>query len=374
LGRITPLQVYMLFSQFLFSTTIGFYISPIVKEASFSVWISLILGSVIGLFITYLSIRLSMRRPDRSLGQYGHEILGKWFHYPIIIFIILMKMFSAAFLLRQLLDFVIQNFLQGTPDWAVASLFGLVIAVGIRSGPVTLFRSAQGLFFFSILAAFLFPLFAAQEINMDMSIAFVTNLNLTNTWNGGILIAGSFAEMAMIVFIFPYCGQQNKVMKALVWAVVTSIIVTLANLITCIMLFGPDLTANMTYPTLELIRYIRAGAFLENLDPLLIVFWVYTIFIKIGMLLLVAVLALTHTFGLKDHKPFSSLMAATMVILSLYMFKSVGVLEYITIHSEASIFMFTCSLFSLYLLIDWLRFGRKEKPSDPLEKAPINGS
>jgi spore germination protein KB len=374
LGRITPLQVYMLFSQFLFSTMIGFYISPLVKESSFSVWISLILGSVIGLFITYLSFRLSMRRPDRSLGQYGHEILGKWVHYPVIAFIIFMKMFSAAFLLRQLLDFVIQNFLQGTPDWAVASLFGLVIAVGIRSGPVTLFRSAQGLFFFSILAAFLFPLFAAQEINMDISIAFVTNLSLTNTWNGGILIAGSFAEMAMIVFIFPYCGQQNKVMKALVWAVITSIIVTLANLITCIMLFGPDLTANMTYPTLELIRYIRAGAFLENLDPLLIVFWVYTIFIKIGMLLLVAVLALTHTFGLKDHKPFSSLMAATMVILSLYMFKSVGVLEYITIHSEATMFMVTCSLFSLYLLIDWLRFGRKEKPSDPLEKTPINGS
>jgi spore germination protein KB len=349
----------MFFSQFLFSTMIGFFISPVVRYAKFNVWVSVILGSILGLFIAYLSYRLCLKRPNQSFGQYGHEILTKWIHYPLIAFVIFVNLFSAAFILRQLVDFIVQIYLPGTPDWAISTLFGVCVARAVRAGPVTFFRSAQGLFFFSIITVVAFPLFVSKEINFDMAIALVTNYNFPGIWNGTMIVTALFGEMAFIVYIFPHLMHQEKTMKSLGWAAVTAAIVTMVSLLSAILLFGPELAANLTYPTLELIRYIRAGTFLENLDPLLIVFWLFSMFLKIGMFLLISVLGLTHSFGLKDHKPFSYLMAAIMVGLSIYMFKSTTKLEEITDHGETAFLLFSDTIPILYLLVDWLRSQRR---------------
>jgi spore germination protein KB len=360
LNRITQLQVYMFFSQFLFSTTIGFFVSPLVKNASYMSWVSVLTGSALGLGIAYLAYRLGLRRPDRSLGQYGPEILGKWIHYPLFAFVIFINLFSAAYILRQLIDFIVQIYLPETPDWAAASLFGVCVARAVHSGPVTLFRSAQGLFFFSIASVITFPLFVIPEINKDMVIAMFTNADPPGIWNGTMIVMALFAEMAFIVYLFPYIIKTEKTMKSLVWATVTAVIVTLADLIPTILLFGPELTANLTYPTLELIRYIRAGAFLENLDPLLIVFWLYSMFLKISLFVMVATLGLTHSLGLKDFKPFAHKMAALMVGFSVYMFESTANLEEITNHSETTFLLFTSVVPLLYLLVDWLRSRRNK--------------
>ncbi|BBH22763.1 germination protein [Paenibacillus baekrokdamisoli] len=361
MGRITQLQLYMLFSQFLFSTIIGFLISALVRNAGFMVWVSVILGSVCGCTITYLAYRLSLRRSTRSFGQYGHEILGKWIHYPLITLLICANMFTAAFILRQLVDFIVQNYLPKTPDWAVAAIFGLCIVQSVRSGPVMIFRSAQGLFFFSIISVLVFPLFTAREVNVDMAVAFVTNFDLGGTWNGILIITALFGEMGFIIYFFPYFVQPEKIMRSLVWAAFTAVIITLAVIITTILLFGPELTATLASPALELVRYIRAGAFLENLDPLLIVFWLFSIFLKISLFLLVSVLGLTHTLGLKDHKPFAYLMGMTMVCLSLFMFKSAAIVERITNYSETTILLITCTVPVLYLLVDIIRSPRKKE-------------
>ncbi|MDB4866056.1 MAG: hypothetical protein JWR03_389 [Cohnella sp.] len=362
MGRITQLQVYMLFSQFIYSTLIGFFISPLVKEARYMVWVSVILGAAIGLFIAYLSYRLCIRRPDRALGQYGHEIIGRWFHYPVVAAVIFINLFASALIMRQLVDFIVLNFLPETPDWAVAALFGICIARGVRSGPVTVFRGAQGLFLLSVAAVLSFPLFITREVNTGMAVAFLTNFEPKGMWNGTVMIAGLFAEMTFIVYFFPYITKQEKMMKSLSWAAVTAVTVALANLIPTVLLFGPELTANLTYPTLEVIRYIRAGTFLENLDPLLIIFWLYSMFLKISIFLLTCVLAFTHTAGLRNHKPFSYMMAATMVVFSMYMFPSSAEVDNITTHSETAFLLLTSMVPVLYLLVDWLRSLAKRYP------------
>ncbi|GIP40496.1 germination protein BB [Paenibacillus sp. J31TS4] len=359
---ITNLQVYMLFSQILFSTTIGFFVSPLVGEAKYMVWVSVILGCLLGLLLAYAAHRLSMRRPNQLFWRYGRDILGKWVHVPLMLFVVLVNLFAAAFILRQLIDFLVQIYLPGTPDWAVAALFGLCVAQAVRAGPLTFFRSGQGLFFFSIAAALTIPLFVTSSIERDMLIAFVTNVDLPGTWNGAITIAGLIGELAYLVYFYPYLAKPGKnTMRALVWAGITASCVILANFIPTILLFGPQLTMSLTYPTLELIRYLRAGAFLENLDPLLIVFWLSSIFFKIGFFLLIAVQGLTHLLGLNDHKPFSYSMAAFMVFLSLIMLKSTAEIIEVMAHGEAAFLMFLGLIPVLYLAVDSLRSFRRNK-------------
>ncbi|WP_052476019.1 GerAB/ArcD/ProY family transporter [Cohnella kolymensis] len=119
-GRITPLQVYMFYSQFLFSSIIGFFVAPLLRNAQYMAWVSVVLGAVIGLIIGYLSYRLSMKRPNKLFWQYGHEIVGKWIHRVISLILVLVSLYAGAFVLRQLTDFMVQIYLPDTPNWAVA--------------------------------------------------------------------------------------------------------------------------------------------------------------------------------------------------------------------------------------------------------------
>ncbi|MFC5527920.1 GerAB/ArcD/ProY family transporter [Cohnella yongneupensis] len=352
---ITQFQVYTLFTQFLFSTAIGFFIGPIVRMAGFMSWISVIIGCGIGLLLGFFTYRLLLKRPDEFLGIYGKEIVGKWPHYLIVGIAILINLYMAALILRELTDFIVQIYLPGTPGWAVASLFGICIARGTRSGPVSFFRGAQGLFLFSVIAVFSFPLFSVTQIDTNKLAALLTDFQPHGIWEGAILSGALFGEMTFIIYLMPYFKHKENTFRTLMWAGLTAAIVTIANMIAVLLLFGSDLTAGLTYSTLELIRYMRVGSFLENLDPMLIVFWLFSMLLKIGLFLLIGTMLIAHVFGLKDHKPFSFGMAGAMIFLSILLFDSMADIERITNHSESAILILKASLPTLYFLIDWLR-------------------
>jgi spore germination protein KB len=367
-NKITSLQVYMFFSQFLFSTAIGLIVKPLVKQAQFSAWISIILGGLVGLVISYCAYLLCLRRPTFHFGQYGKDIMGRWIHYPLFAIVITANLFAGAIILRYLMDFIGEIYLPGTPNWIIGSLFVLCTVRAVRSGAVTLFRSAQGVFFFSIPAALILPFIAIKELNIDMAVAFITNINITGSWNGTLIIGGLFGEMAFIVYFFPSIMQPEKIMKSLGWATATVVVIMLADVISNILLFSPELTANLSSPTLERIRFIRAGSFLENLDPLFIVFWIYSMFLKLSLFLYISVTSLTHTFGRKDHKPFTYATAAFMVGLSLYAFQSTTEITEITNQGVSAHLLFIDMVPILYLLVDLLRsiINKKDAPAQQL--------
>ncbi|MET3287441.1 UNVERIFIED_CONTAM: spore germination protein KB [Brevibacillus sp. OAP136] len=363
-GQISQSQVYMLFSQYLFTTMLGFRFGPLVQDAHFAAWVPLIVGTCGGLVITYGSFRLAQRRPLQFFGNYGKDIIGRPLHYPLVFIMIFSYLFSSAYLLRELVNFIIEVFLLGTPEWAVTTIFAICISYAVRSGVGTIFRCAQGVFFISVIGIIAIPMFIGSEMNASMAHALINHFDLKGMWNASFFVLTLYGEMAFILFLFPYFAHPERTMKSLFWASVTSLLIILTNLIPALLIFGPDLTANLVYPELELIRYIRAGAFLENLDPLLIAIWLTSLFLKISLFLYVAVIALTHTFSLHDHRPLSLSMSAMMVGLTLFMVKSAPQLTHLLTHGELTFLLVTELIPLLYLIVDWgrARFKGAELP------------
>ncbi|WP_127531632.1 GerAB/ArcD/ProY family transporter [Paenibacillus kobensis] len=357
MDRVTQSQIYMLFSHFLFTTTLGFFISTLARNAHFMSWLSLIVGAAAGLMITYLSYRLAIRRPTQFLGNYGKDILG-WLHYPLMGTMIISFLISAGTVLRQLQDFIVIVYLPGTPEWAISGLFGICLAYSVRSGVGSIFRSSQGIFFLSVIGVLFVPFFVHQEIKYPMAIALVNHFDFKGIWNGAYLITALYAEMAFIPLIFPFFDNYTKTMKSLRWATITSVIIVLSNLIPAILVFGPYLAANLPYPQLELIRNIRAGSTLENLDPVLFAVWLSSLFIKVSLFIYLAVIGLTHTFSLKDHKPFSFSMTAMVVGLAIYMIRSKPELDELFKNGEFVFLLITALIPNVYLIVDWIRSSR----------------
>lgn len=358
--QVSQSQLYMLFSHFHFASTLIFVMSTLIGTAQYMAWLALILGAMGGLVITYLNYRLANKRPTQFFAHFGKDIIGKWLHYPLSLMMVIYFLFTGAYIFRGLQDFIMQIYLPGTPAWAISGLFGICLIYAVRSGVVTIFRSAQGIFYSSVLGFLLVPLFLKNEMNFSMAIALLNHFELKGLWNGTISIVALFGEMAMILILFPYFTNHGKTMRSLIWATATSVCIILANLVPMIMIFGPKLSANLIYAESELIRFIPTGSFFENLDPFLIAIWFSTVFIKICLFLYVAINLLTHTFALTDHKPFSLSMTVVMLALSTLMAHSQSEMAYLLNHGGYSLNIFFQCIPILYLVVDGIRTYRSK--------------
>lgn len=359
--QITQLQLFMMFSIYLFTSTLGLYVDYIVKTSGYLTWLSMLLGACLSLLITYFSYRLAKKRPDQYFAHYGKEILTKWLHYPLLVLIVLCLFFITAFILHDLEDFIIQVYLPATPNWAIAILLGVCFVAAVRCGIEAIFRCAQGIFFISIFGVLATPFFVKKEMNLDMAIAFVNRFDLAQVWNGMWANACLFGETAFILFLFPKICNSDKTMKTLVSATFVAAFIILTNILPAMLIFGPELMGNLTYPELELIRYIHGSSFFENLDPVLIALWITGLFIKISFLIYLIIMNVAQLFTLKDHKPFA--LSTTLLVIGMSLFVVGSTAESSELISNGFIGMVIVVevLPVIYLVADWIRSFRIAK-------------
>ncbi|MFD0677628.1 MULTISPECIES: GerAB/ArcD/ProY family transporter [unclassified Paenibacillus] len=317
--RISQLELGILFILFHFSTATGFLMSLLFSTAAYQGWLTLIVAAAGGLLITYISIVLAKQRASEFLVHYGKELVGRWPHVILMIGSCFFFIHLAGIVLRQVTDFMVQVYLPTTPTWVVGALFAFVVTMAVRTGIETIFRCAAGFFFVIFGVGAITPFMVANELNYERSIALLTHLNAASLFNNSYPFIPWFGEMFMIVFIFPYIAHSQKTFRSLLWSTVISLIFIEISFILCFLLFGSHLSGQMTYPILEMIRFIRIGDFLENLDPVVVAIWLGSLFIKVSILLYIPVLISTQLMGLKDTRPFSFSFGAIMLGISVNM-------------------------------------------------------
>ncbi|WP_059043185.1 GerAB/ArcD/ProY family transporter [Paenibacillus rubinfantis] len=317
LKNITSNQIFSLYSLQIFTTVIAFYTGMLIGGSKYSTPVAILLGGLLGLLLTYPAYKVGSSRPDEFLVQYGSKLVGRPLHLLFMLYLLLTHLFLAALDLRELADFLLSEYLIGTPGWAVVAIFGACVAYAVRCGISTIFRTAEGFFLIFAVAFFFIPFIGFQEMELDMFNALLTHLSFREMGPSIYETTAIFGEMAFLFLLFPYLKTPKKVYHSLFWATGTSLLFIILHLIPVLLTFGPNLGANLMYPDMELVRFIRVGSFIETMDPILIILWLTSIFVKISFILFTAVICLAQLTGVKDHKPFTLPVVAFVSIFSL---------------------------------------------------------
>lgn len=358
--QITQNQLMLFFILYFYSTLVGFAASHLIYLSQYDSVLVICLSGLIGITLAYFVIKLATRRPNEFFVHYGSEILPKWIHIAVMVFFFVSFLQMSAMILREYEDFIVQTYLPRTPNWAVGFMFGMVVAVTARLGFENLFRIAQGLFYLVIIANIGNAVLIGKELRWERWIAFVTNHSGQGIYMGSFQIAPYFGEVFILLFIFPYLTQKHKTLKSVIGAISFSVLFIAQNIIWLLLLFGPNLSSHLTYPFLEMIRYIRIADFIQNLDHLLISIWATMIFLKVTVLFTISVQILAHLFRLKDHRPLTFSLAAAMVSLSITSAK--GTAEITSLFTQVwSTFLFFLEFIPLlYLLVDTMKQSYKK--------------
>ncbi|AZU60070.1 hypothetical protein CHR53_01570 [Neobacillus mesonae] len=365
--KISQNQLILFIILFSFSTQVGFGASQLIYLSQYDSIIALCISGLAGIILAFFFIKLAKRRPNEFYVNYGKEILPSWIHIPFMVIFFVSFLQISALILREYEDFIVQTYLPRTPNWAVGFMFGLVIAVTARLGFENLFRIAQGLFYLCILANIGNLILIGRELQWNRLMAFITNHSGHGIFVGSYSIIPFFGEAMILLFIFPYLSQKHKTLKSIISGTIFSVLFIGVNIVWLILLFGPNLTSHLTYPMLEMIRYVRIADFIQNLDHLIISIWATTVFIKITVFFTTAVQILTHLLRLKDYRPLTFSLAAVMVALSVSMASGSAEVTSFYNQSWATFSYFLQGIPILYLLIDTVKQSKKSRSSKKLK-------
>lgn len=359
LKSVTSSQIFSLFNLYIFTTLIAFLIGTLISGSNFSSPLATLIGAFLALLLMYPSVRVGMSRPDQFLSDYGREIVGSTLHTIFILLIVISNFLLAAVNLRNLSDFLLMEYLVGTPSWAVILIFCICVAYAVRSGLPTIFRVAQGIFIITAIVFFIIPFLSAAEIENNMLIALVTHLNFRHLGTGIYITTAVFGELAFMYLVFPYLHAPEKLFKTFFATTVSALLLIFTHLIPILLAFGPELAGNLTYPDMELIRFIRNGSFFQTLDPILIILWLTSLFVKIAFTIFIIVSCLSQLTKTKDHKAFTLSATAFAAVLSMSLAHSQPELnEYIMV--IAFPFLLFTELFIpwIYWIVGAIRFPK----------------
>ncbi|MFB9327952.1 GerAB/ArcD/ProY family transporter [Paenibacillus aurantiacus] len=307
--KISQLELGLLLCLFNYSTMVGFWIGPLAGIASYSGWAVLPIAAIIGSSAAGVTVWLGNRLDDRMPGHSGgmlQTFLALLLTVPAFGFFL----HQAAYIMKEFTDFMAQMYLPTTPEWLLTALFLYTAAIAVRSGLETIVRCASGFFFVVFMASLLAPLLVTKDVNFDRSIALVTHFRFDSMWEAVYKTAPWFGESFFVLFLLPRIDAPQRTYRTLLIASIGSSLVTAFYYIYSMLLFGQSVTAHLTYPVMEVIRYVRIGDFLENMDPLMEAIWTASIFIKLCTLLYIVTLLMTRIVKVKDGRPFSFVTAA----------------------------------------------------------------
>lgn len=364
---ITPNQITLFLILYFFSTFIGFFTVQLIDNAQYDSLLVICISGLVGCIYAFLCVKLANRRPEEFIVHYGKEIFPKWIHLFLMGSIFFFCLHACSVILKEYADFLIQVYLPETPEWAIGTVFGIVIAITARMGIITLFRAAQGLFYIILFALLINGIFIGKELKFDRWIAFVTNHTFPGILKGSYFTAPFIGELGLFVLIFPFFTEKNKILKSIVLGIIFASILIITHIAQLLLLFGPNLVSHLAFPMLEMVRFIRIAEFIENLDPLLIAIWSTMVYLKLSFFFYLVAFILAQLFGLKDHRPLTFSLAAITVVMSVRLTENAAGLNFFMETTWPTFAYFVESIPILYLLMDTIRRSWKKKAINKAE-------
>ena len=221
----------------------------------------------------------------------------------------------AGFLLRSGAERFLTTVYPGAQPWLFVGVMALICAVAAAGPLLPLARAAM--------------LFRPLMLGLIALVAFLTakDLDLTlllplcpSDARGIGLTALEIANLLSIGFFLGFgASKLSRPLRFRDFAPWLAVLLGVIALMTagCIGMFGPELTAKMTYPYFMLVRDLTVLGALERFEPVVIALWFFSDFILVSLLLHLAAGSLRTALGLRAGRWFDALCAAAAVAAAL---------------------------------------------------------
>ncbi len=300
--KISSSQIFWMIASMEIGMTLLLTIAPAIRDAKQDAWISMIIGSIASILITYIIVKVSLLYPNQTFIEYSQTILGKWLGKIIVIPYFFMWYSVSGVILRESSDFLHLSLFYQTPLWIVVLMLALVIVYMTYSGGIeTIARCSEIFGPLIIITLVIVTILSVNNLRMHRILPVYADSGWQAILKGSLPITSFLGESAMLIMLVPFAVKQNKVLPRALWGVTVSSIVICITTLTVILTFG-NIAADMWYPFNRMIRFISIMEFIQNIDALVVILWLLSVFIKLSMYLFIMSYGTAQWLGIKNWK------------------------------------------------------------------------
>ncbi|MEH7301599.1 GerAB/ArcD/ProY family transporter [Neobacillus drentensis] len=302
LDRITSHQAVMFITNFILGA--GILTLPRTTTEKIKTpdsWIAVIVSGLIIILVAVIILKLCQRYPTETFFQFNQRLLGKWIGSMLSLTVVCYYIALSAYEVRTMAETTRLFLLQGTPPWAIMMPFLWIGLYLVQGGVNAIARLLEIIFPITVLF-FLLVMFLGIELFEVDNLRPVLGSGVKPVLNGLTTSSLSFAGFEILLFIYMFMKEKNKVIKVPLLGVGIPFIFYTITVVIVIGSLSVDSVVSQTWPVLTFIRSFEiTGLLFERFDSLILVIWIMQIFATYVIALFIATLGLHQIFSKNTH-------------------------------------------------------------------------
>lgn len=315
--RISNFQLFSLLVLFQVGTTILF---GIFSDSGRDAWIAVLINAALGLAEIALYLWLMRQHPGLTLVEWFPARFGKWLGTPLAWLFPLLFLYSAGRTVRDLMEVIEPILLPRTPSLVTVGAMLLVICYVSYNGIETLSRVCETLLFI-VVGAFCIQIaliFSSPQLVSFRHLQPVLYEGWGRIWKSvwPLGITQSYAQTIEFAMIWPLVHRPGQVARSTVYATLFATVIILVAVTLAISVLGEQLFKRSTIPLYSVLGEVKVGDFIENLNPLGVLYLSTMTFCKTALHFWVSVRGISRLTRMKDDRGLIIPLAIAVVVLA----------------------------------------------------------
>lgn len=269
-------------------------------KAGRDAWLAMLIGALAGLILLLMYLRIYSMEPDKDLFEVSRHYLGKITGGFLSVLFSLYFLYEASRNLRDLGELTTLALLDKTPTTLIMIIAIFVVSNTVRYGPEVLFLTCTALFpvvvFGYGLLLILIMVTGMVHLNFMFPMLEKGILPILDTALPE-MISFPFGQLVLFLVFFKYVRNNPGLKKSVLWGyVLVALLLIVCNQLS-ILILGPSLAANSTYPLLQVVQIIQVAKVLERTDAVFVLLLFLGLGAKMAMFFLGSVLGLQSVSG-----------------------------------------------------------------------------
>jgi len=266
-------------------------------------WISIMIGSLAGIVITFIYGKVMLLYPDITFVELTQYALGKLVGTILLLLFLYYYFISSCFLLWDIGDFTVTQILPETPIHSIYILFLIPVLYGVRAGLETIARATEILapwifILLILLIAVLFPEYKYENLTPVFENGFIPILQ------GSYLMIGlPLVQFSIFLLITPSIKKGKSYLMPFIIGSVLGNLCTLLITISCILVLGAESTSRHTFPVYILGKKVTIGEFLQRIEIFIAIIWFLSIYVKLTLTTYGFIYGISNMLKLKNYQP-----------------------------------------------------------------------
>ncbi|MGG1658249.1 GerAB/ArcD/ProY family transporter [Brevibacillus sp. NRS-1366] len=330
--KLSGLQIFWIMVTFETGNTLLLTTSPAIGEAQQDVWISYLIAGVLGIFIAFAATRLSLLYSGQTLIQFSQTILPKWMGKILLISYFIQWYSVIGVILREFADFTITILFFRTPMWLIIlTMLLLMIFLTYQGGIEGIGRCSELFGPIILVSIFLVVMLSLPNTEWNRILPVYVDNGMSSIWKATLLPASFFGECVMLTMLLSFMEKPEQGPSRAMWGVGIAGLVVFISTLCIIFVFGPALSAKMSHPFFDMARYISIAGFIQNIDLLIVLIWIMSVFIKLSLYFFICSYGTAQWLNIKDWRKLIWGVALVVFVQSLlYPDVTVSDVKYVT--------------------------------------------